>query len=143
GTYDTLVTELAGEGFVRARIDGEVVELADVAGNHEDGTPRLKLERYETHDIEVIVDRLVLRPGIERRLTESMETALGLAEGVAQIEIVPRGGEGADAADAEPEVLTFSQHLSRPSDGKSFEELAPRNFSFNSPYGACVACDGL
>ncbi len=142
GTYDTLVTDLAAEGFVRARIDGEVVELADVAGTNDDGTPRLQLERYEMHDIEVIVDRLVLREGIDRRLTESMETALGLADGVAQIEIVRRAETGDDDA-AEPEVLTFSQHLSRPSDGKSFEELAPRNFSFNSPYGACTACDGL
>ncbi|MGI9621528.1 MAG: excinuclease ABC subunit UvrA, partial [Acidimicrobiales bacterium] len=136
GTYDTLVTDLASEGFVRARIDGDVIELADVAGTNDDGTPKLQLERYEMHDIEVIVDRLVLRDGIERRLTESIETALRLAEGIAQIEIVPRD-------DGEPEVLTFSQHLSRPSDGKSFDELAPRNFSFNSPYGACTACDGL
>ncbi len=143
GTYDTLVGELAQEGFVRARIDGEVIELADVVGTHDDGTPRLELARYEMHDIEVIVDRLVLRPGIERRLTDSIETALRLAEGVAQIEIVPRAGEGDGAEAAEPQVLTFSQHLSRPSDGKSFEELAPRNFSFNSPYGACTACDGL
>ncbi|MFN3215910.1 MAG: excinuclease ABC subunit UvrA [Acidimicrobiales bacterium] len=138
GTYDTLVTELAAEGYVRARIDGETVELADVAGTNEDGTPKLELARYEMHDIEVIIDRLVLREGIERRLTESIETALRLADGVAQIEIVPRDGDATDA-----EVLTFSQHLSRPSDGKSFEELAPRNFSFNSPYGACSACDGL
>jgi excinuclease ABC subunit A len=138
GTYDTLVTELAAEGYVRARIDGETVELADVAGTNDDGTPKLELARYEMHDIEVIIDRLVLREGIERRLTESIETALRLADGVAQIEIVPRDGDAADA-----EVLTFSQHLSRPSDGKSFEELAPRNFSFNSPYGACSACDGL
>ena len=90
------------------------------------------------HDIEVVVDRLVLREGIERRLTDSIETALRLADGVAEIEIVPRDGDG-----GEPEVLTFSQHLSRPSDGKSYDELAPRNFSFNSPYGACAACDGL
>lgn len=140
GTYETLVTDLAAEGFARVRIDGEVLELADIAGDDEDGKPKLQLERYEMHDIEVIVDRLVLRDGIDRRLTESMETALRLAEGVAQIEIVP----GADAAsDEQPQILTFSQHLSRPSDGKSFEEMAPRNFSFNSPYGACVHCDGL
>ena len=82
----------------------------------------------------------MLRDGIERRLTDSMETALQLAEGVAQIEIVPAKDA---AADAEVELLTFSEKLSRPSDGKSFEELAPRNFSFNSPYGACTACDGL
>jgi excinuclease ABC subunit A len=84
-----------------------------------------------------IVDRLVKRAGIERRLTDSLETALRLAEGVAEVQIVPRDG------DAEEEVLTFSQHLACPNDGTSFEELAPRNFSFNSPYGACPHCDGL
>jgi len=141
GTYETLVSDLAAEGFARVRIDGEVLELNEIAGDNEDGTPVLQLERYEMHDIEVIVDRLVLRDGIERRLTESMETALRLADGVAQIEIVAKSDDGKDPD--EPEVLTFSQHLSRPSDGKSFEELAPRNFSFNSPYGACVQCDGL
>jgi len=141
GTYDTLVADLAAEGFVRARIDGEVIELADVAGDNEDGTPKLELARYEMHNIEVIVDRLVLRDGLERRLTDSIETALRLADGVAQIEIVPRDDD--PSAEDGPELLTFSQHLSRPSDGKSFEELAPRNFSFNSPYGACAACDGL
>src|SRR5437868_1756034 len=90
------------------------------------------------HTIEVVVDRLVKRAGIERRLTDSLETALRLAEGVAEVQIVPR-----DDADAEPEILTFSQHLACPNDGTSFEELAPRNFSFNSPYGACPHCDGL
>jgi len=142
GTYETLVADLAAEGFARVRIDGEVLDLADIAGDDDDGRPKLELERYETHDIEVIVDRLVQREGIDRRLTESLETALRLAEGLAQIEIVPGKGDTGDAG-AEPEVLTFSEHLSRPSDGKSFEELAPRNFSFNSPYGACQHCDGL
>jgi len=141
GTYETLVSDLAAEGFARIRIDGEVLELSEIAGDNEDGTPVLQLERYEMHDIEVIVDRLVLRDGIDRRLTESMETALRLADGLAQIEIVAKAADGEEPP--EPEVLTFSQHLSRPSDGKSFEELAPRNFSFNSPYGACVQCDGL
>ena len=129
GTYEQLFEDVAGRGFSRVRVDGEVHELP----------AKLDLARYEQHTIEVIVDRLVLREGIERRLTDSMETALELAEGVAQIEIVPRKGED----DAEPELLTFSEKLARPSDGKSFEELAPRNFSFNSPYGACPACDGL
>ncbi len=130
GTYEQLFVDLAGQGFSRVRVDGEVHDLP-VA---------LDLARYEQHTIEVIVDRLVLRDGIERRLTDSMETALQLAEGVAQIELVP----AKDAPkDAEVELLTFSEKLSRPSDGKSFEELAPRNFSFNSPYGACSACDGL
>ena len=138
GTYETLVADLAADGFARVRIDGEVYDLADIAGDDDNGLPKLQLERYDTHDIEVIVDRLVQRDGIDRRLTESLETALGLAEGLAQIEIVPAKDSG-----VEPEILTFSEHLSRPSDGKSFEEIAPRNFSFNSPYGACQRCDGL
>jgi len=129
GTYETLLADLASEGFVRAIVDGELIEL---------GGELPDLARYEMHDIRVVVDRLVRRDGIERRLTDSMETALRLAEGVAEIEIVPPKG-----SDSEPQTLVFSQHLSRPSDGKSFEELAPRNFSFNSPYGACEACDGL
>ena len=130
GTYETLLGDLANDGFVRALVDGELIELSG-------DLP--ELARYETHDISVVVDRLVRRQGIERRLTDSMETALRLAEGVAEIEIVPAKGD----LDTEPTTLVFSQHLSRPSDGKSFEELAPRNFSFNSPYGACDSCDGL
>jgi len=127
GTYDTLLADLASQGFVRAVVDDELIDLNEP---HE-----VDLERYETHDISVVVDRLVLREGIERRLTDSIETALGLTGGLAELQIVPRDGE--------PETIVFSQHLSRPSDGKSFDELAPRNFSFNSPYGACTACDGL
>ncbi|MEZ5381010.1 MAG: excinuclease ABC subunit UvrA [Microthrixaceae bacterium] len=131
GTYEQLFADLSKEGFVRVRVDGEVKELAElVAAGVDNG-----LARYEVHHIDVVVDRLVLREGIERRLTDSMETALRLGEGLAEIELVPRDGE--------PETLTFSEKLSRPSDGKSFEELAPRNFSFNSPYGACEHCDGL
>ena len=129
GTYETLLKDLATDGFARAIVDGELIELA---GELPD------LARYEMHDIKVVVDRLVRRDGINRRLTDSMETALRLAEGVAEVEIVPPKG-----SDDEPRTLVFSQHLARPSDGKSFEELAPRNFSFNSPYGACDACDGL
>ena len=79
GTYETLVADLAAEGFARVRIDGTVYDLADIAGDDDEGRPKLQLERYETHDIEVIVDRLVQREGIDRRLTESLETALGLA----------------------------------------------------------------
>ena len=133
GTYDTLLADLAGQGFARAIVDGEPIEL-----EHLDDV-ELELERYETHTIQVVVDRLVLRDGIDRRLTESMETALQLAEGIAEIQVMP----ARDDADAEPEIIVFSQHLSRPSDGKSFDEIAPRNFSFNSPYGACTHCDGL
>ena len=135
GTYDTLLTDLATQGFSRAIIDGGLHELGD----------DVDLARYEQHTIKVVVDRLVMREGIERRLTESMEAALALADGVAEIEIVSRDGEssvGASDVD-ESRTIVFSQHLSRPSDGKSFEDLAPRNFSFNSPYGACPHCDGL
>ena len=132
GTYETLLEDLAGQGFARAIVDGDLIELDQLAD------VELELERYETHTIQVVVDRLVLRDGIDRRLTESMETALGLADGVAEIQIMPPKDSG-----DEPETVLFSQHLSRPSDGKSFEELAPRNFSFNSPYGACTHCDGL
>ncbi len=147
GTYDTLLGDLASQGFARAIVDGELVTL-------DSGVEGLDLARYEMHSISVVVDRLVMREGIERRLTESMETALGLAEGVAELMVMPAGAgllQGSDEGGsglvtevpAEPETIVFSQHLSRPSDGKSFEELAPRNFSFNSPYGACSYCDGL
>ena len=84
GEYESLVQELAGQGFARARVDGTVYELAELP----------KLARYEAHTIEVVVDRLVLRPGIERRLTDSLETALKLADGVAEVQIVPREGPG-------------------------------------------------
>ncbi len=130
GEYEGLLKELAGQGYQRARIDGEIVELAEA-------TKGDRLARYENHTIEIVIDRLVRRAGIERRLTDSLETALRLAEGVAEVEIVPREGE------EQAETLTFSEHLACTHCGLSFEELAPRNFSFNSPYGACETCDGL
>ncbi len=129
GTYETLLEDLASQGFSRVLIDGEIHEFGESAD----------LARYEQHTIKVVVDRLVMKKGIERRLTESMETALSLSEGVSEIEIV----DAAKKEHEENELIIFSQHLSRPSDGKSFEDLAPRNFSFNSPYGACTHCDGL
>jgi excinuclease ABC subunit A len=127
GEYEGLLKELASQGFTRARVDGELHELSD----------HIRLARYEQHTIEVVVDRLVRRAGIERRLTDSLETALRIAEGVAEVEIVVREGE------VQPETLTFSEHLACTHCGLSFDELAPRNFSFNSPYGACERCDGL
>jgi excinuclease ABC subunit A len=129
GEYEGLLKELAQQGYTRARVDGEIVDLGSGS----------RLARYENHTIEVVVDRLVRRPGIERRLTDSLETALRLAEGVAEVEIVPRDGEPDDDA----ETLTFSEHLACTHCGISYDELAPRNFSFNSPYGACERCDGL
>jgi excinuclease ABC subunit A len=131
GEYDTLLEDLAAQGYVRARVDGEVVDIAEFLKRDE------RLARYEQHKIEVIIDRLVRRDGIERRLTDSLETALKLADGVAEVELVPREG------DEQPETLTFSQHLACPTCGTSYDEPAPRNFSFNSPYGACETCDGL
>ena len=144
GTYDTLLADLAGQGYARAIVDGELVELADLAGatGLSGGADGLELARYEMHDISVVVDRLVLRDGVERRLTDSVETALRLAGGMAEIETVSLPSDARDASE-ESRRIVFSQHLARPSDGKSFEELAPRNFSFNSPYGACTHCDGL
>ncbi|WP_117000697.1 excinuclease ABC subunit UvrA [Desertimonas flava] len=130
GEYDTLLEDLSGQGYVRARIDGEVVVIDEFLKREE------RLARYEQHKIEVVIDRLVLREGIERRLTDSLETALRLAEGVAEVEIITPG-------DDDNEAITFSEHLACPLCGTSYEEPAPRNFSFNSPYGACEKCDGL
>ncbi len=127
GEYSTLFADLASQGYVRARVDGEVVDLAEAES----------LERYVQHTIEVVVDRLVIRDGIEQRLTESVEAALGLAEGHVHIHIVPKDAKGKE------QVLTYSRHLYSPETGQSFEDPAPRNFSFNSPYGACQTCDGL
>jgi len=130
GEYETLLNDIAGQGFVRARIDDEVVDINEFLKSDK------KLARYENHTIEIVVDRLVRRDNIQRRLTDSLETALRLAEGVAEVELV---GDGK----SEDEKLTFSQHLACPKCGSSFDEPAPRNFSFNSPYGACETCDGL
>src|SRR6266508_4177011 len=124
GEYERLLHDLAGKGFARARIDGEVRELSE----------KIRLDRYYKHDIEVVVDRLVAKSGIRRRVADSIETALELAEGLAAMAVQVDGHE---------EVVTFSQKLACTFDGISFEEPAPRNFSFNSPYGACPACDGL
>jgi len=121
GEYEGLLSDLAKQGFARARIDGEVREL----------TEEIKLDRYYQHTIEVVVDRLVRKEGMTQRLTQSLETALTLTEGVADIEI--EGGA----------TLTFSQHLACSKCGLSFEDLQPRNFSFNSPYGACPECSGI
>ncbi|MGH9172170.1 MAG: excinuclease ABC subunit UvrA [Acidimicrobiales bacterium] len=126
GEYSTLLEDLSKQGYARARVDGEVVELADRAS--------VELARYEQHTIEVIVDRLVAKEGIERRLTDSLETALRLGEGMA--ELLLNSGEA-------EEQLTFSQHLACSHCGISLDELAPRSFSFNSPYGACPVCNGL
>jgi len=124
GEYSALLDDLAKQGYARVRVDGTVYELAERSA--------IEMARYEQHSIEVVVDRLVRRDGIERRLTDSIETALRLGEGTAEIQLLDSD-----------EILSFSQHLACAKDGLSFEELAPRSFSFNSPYGACPACAGL
>jgi excinuclease ABC subunit A len=125
GEYEKLLDELARKGFPRARIDGEVRELSEP----------IRLPRNYKHTIEVVVDRLVAKQGIRRRVADSIETALELAEGIASIAVTTHEGH--------EEVQTFSESLACTYCGLSFEELAPRNFSFNSPYGACPTCDGL
>jgi len=128
GEYSALLDDLAKQGFARVRVDGTTVELADRGS--------VDLARYEQHTIEVVVDRLIRRDDIHRRLTESLETALSLADGVAEVVVVD--GDG-----SEQEAITFSQHLACTHCGLSFEDPSPRNFSFNSPYGACPECTGL
>jgi excinuclease ABC subunit A len=123
GEFMALFEDLARRGFARARVDGEVKDLSE----------KIRLDRYFQHDIDVIVDRLVIKEGIASRLTDSIETALKLAEGIAAIDVVD------DAADD----ILFSEQFACTFCGISFDELAPRNFSFNSPYGACERCDGL
>jgi excinuclease ABC subunit A len=125
GEYGQLLEDLARQGFPRARIDGEVREL---------GEP-IRLAKTYRHTIEVVVDRLVAKRDIRRRVADSVETALELTEGLVSI-AVSAGGAG-------EEIQTYSQALACTHCGLSFEELAPRNFSFNSPYGACPTCDGL
>ncbi|MEX0868195.1 MAG: excinuclease ABC subunit UvrA [Nitriliruptoraceae bacterium] len=126
GEYGALFQQLATDGYARVRVDGQVHSVDEVG----------RLEKNRKHDIDVVVDRLVQKGEIRRRLTDSIETALQLADGVATIEILADG-------DGEPEVLTFSEHLACPHCRESYDQLAPRNFSFNSPYGACPTCAGL
>jgi excinuclease ABC subunit A len=124
GEYEKLLSDLGRRGFARARVDGEVRDLSEP----------IRLERHYKHTIEVVVDRLVARSDIRRRVADSIETALQLAEGIAAVAVQTDGTE---------EVINFSQSLACTFCGLSFDELAPRNFSFNSPYGACPTCDGL
>ena len=142
GEYSSLLDDLAKQGFARVRVDGVPLELADRA--------EVNLARYEMHTIEVVVDRLIRRDNIRQRLTESIETALELTGGSAEVLVMngtrdpARDVGGADSPPADQdEAITFSQHLACTHCGISFEEPAPRNFSFNSPYGACPGCAGL
>ncbi len=131
GEYKKVFEDARKKGFARVRVNGTIYNI--------DETDDLKLERYEKHDIEIVVDRIVLKAEDRSRIADSVQTALKMAEGVVMVEIVVREGE---KAPAEP-VLTFSEAFACAYDGTSFEELEPRTFSFNSPYGACPECSGL
>ncbi len=135
GTHKKLLTSLASEGFARVRINGEVRELSD----------NIELEKNKFHDIEIVVDRLVRKDGIQERLTDSLATCLKRAEGIAMVEILPSSPvpDGDASKNNIHDILTFSENFACPEHGAVMEELSPRMFSFNSPYGACPACHGL
>jgi excinuclease ABC subunit A len=132
GEYTELLRELQLKGFSRARVDGVVVRLDEAAAG---SLPALK--KYEKHTIEVVVDRLSVKESARRRLTDSVETALGLSGGVVVLDF-------ADLPETDPHrERMYSEHLACLYDDLSFEELEPRSFSFNSPWGACPDCTGL
>ena len=126
GEHAKLLEQAKRSGYVRVRIDGSMYELSE----------DIKLEKNIKHNIEIVVDRLIVKPGIEQRLTDSMENVLHLANGLALVEV--NGGEAADGS-----MLSFSQSFSCPDCGLSIEEIEPRSLSFNNPFGACPDCYGL
>ncbi|MBD1381428.1 excinuclease ABC subunit UvrA [Metabacillus arenae] len=121
GTHAKTIEDIKKQGYVRIRINGEMMEVAD----------EIELEKNKKHSIEVVIDRIVVKEGVEARLSDSLETALRLGEGRVIIDVI---GE---------EELLFSEHHACPHCGFSIGELEPRMFSFNSPFGACPDCDGL
>ena len=121
GTHAKLLERAKRSGYVRVRIDGNLYELSE----------EIALDKNIKHNIEIIVDRLVVKPGIEKRLTDSVESVLALAEGLLVVDII--GGE----------PMNFSQSFACPDCGISIEEIEPRSFSFNNPFGACPVCFGL
>jgi len=127
GEYVDLFNELQSKGYSRARVDGRTVQLSEPP----------KLKKQEKHTIEVVVDRLTVKDSAKRRLTDSVETALGLSGGMVVLDFVDL-----DADDPQRERM-YSEHLYCPYDDLSFEELEPRSFSFNSPFGACPQCTGI
>ena len=122
GEYGKLFEELRAEGYTRVKVNGELHRLEE----------EFDLDKRYKHDISVVVDRLVMRPDLRKRLTDSIETAVGLAEGLVDLELVDTG-----------EVKTFSERFACLHCGTSMPELEPRIFSFNSPHGACPRCTGL
>jgi len=120
GHYRELFEQISREGFTKVRVDGDVREIEN----------DMKVDRYKIHDIEIVVDRVVVNPDARRRIADSLEIALKFGEGVVVV-------------DVNGEDVLMSQKNSCPLCGSSYEELAPNSFSFNSPYGACATCDGL
>ena len=125
GEYKKEFLELRKQGFQRVKVDGQFYEL--------DEPPTL--DKKFRHDIDVVVDRIVVRPELETRLADSLRTALDLADGIAILETAPRDGD--------PERITFSENFACPISGFTIPEIEPRLFSFNAPFGACPQCDGL
>ncbi len=125
GEYKKLLENIQQQGFVRARINGVIVDINESLNS-------VKLEKYKKHNIDVVVDRLVAREDIRQRLADSIETALKLGQGLVYINFPD-----------EKKEIVYSENFACPDCGISFEEMAPRNFSFNSPHGACPACHGL
>ena len=121
GEHAKLLEQIRKDGYVRVRVDGEVYDINEVP----------PLDKQKKHTIDVIVDRLIIKPGIEGRLAESMETAFAFGDGLAKVDVIGK------------EELIFSEKYSCPDCGISIEELTPRMFSFNNPYGACPCCGGL
>ncbi len=121
GEHQKVLENIRKEGFVRVRVDGEIKELSE----------DIKLDKNKKHSIEVIIDRIIVKEGIEQRLTDSLETALKLSDGLVIVDVIDK------------EELLFSQKLSCPDCGVGIDELAPRLFSFNSPFGMCPTCNGL
>lgn len=121
GQHEKVFSQAKKKGFVRVRVDGNVYDLSE----------EISLEKNKKHNIEIVVDRLSVREGIEKRLTDSIETVLKLADGIMMVDII------------DGDILTFSQSFSCPDCDISIEEVQPRSFSFNNPFGACPACSGL
>jgi len=135
GEYGKLFEELRADGYTRVKVDGELRRLEE----------EIALDKKFKHDIAVVVDRLMMRPDIRKRLADSIETAVGIAEGMVEIELVRSegGGSGTEVPPTSGEVRTYSERFACLHCGTSMPELEPRMFSFNSPHGACPRCTGL
>ena len=135
GEYGKLLDELRADGYTRVKVDGELRRLEE----------EIELDKKFKHDISVVIDRLMMRGDLRKRLADSIETAVGIAEGMVEVELVPPegGGSGTEVPPTAGEVRTYSERFACLHCGTSMPELEPRMFSFNSPHGACPRCTGL